>query len=108
MNGRAYGKAFAAAMLAVLLVLACLLLVSSQHRARGLFVELGRLQLQAKDLEAEGNRLRIELGRAAQPAAVAAAARNLGLRPTESKQTVFLPQAAPLDVAAAAAAGTPP
>jgi cell division protein FtsL len=108
MNGRAYGKAFAAAMLAVLLVLACLLLVSSQHRARGLFVELGRLQLQAKDLEAEGNRLRIELGKAAQPAAVAAAARSLGLRPTESRQTVFLPQAAPLDVAAAAAAGTPP
>jgi cell division protein FtsL len=108
MNGRAYGKAVAAAMLAVLLVLACLLLVSSQHRARGLFVELGRLQLQAKDLEAEGNRLRIELGKAAQPAAVAAAARSLGLRPTESRQTVFLPQAAPLDVAAAAAAGTPP
>jgi cell division protein FtsL len=108
MNGRAYGKAVAAAMLAVLLVLACLLLVSSQHRARGLFVELGRLQLQAKDLEAEGNRLRIELGKAAQPAAVAAAARSLGLRPTESRQTVFLPQAAPLDVAAAAAASTPP
>jgi cell division protein FtsL len=108
MNGRAYGKAVAMAMLAVLLVLACLLLVSSQHRARGLFVELGRLQLQARDLEAEGNRLRIELGRAAQPAAVAAAARGLGLRPTESRQTVFLPQAAPLDVAAAAAAVTPP
>jgi cell division protein FtsL len=94
-------------MLALLLVLACLSLVTSQHRARGLFVELGRLQLQARDLEVEGNRLRIELGKAAQPAAVAGAARNLGLRPTESKQTVFLPQVAPVDLAAAAAARTP-
>ncbi len=105
MTGRAFGNTAAAALIALLLVLACLSLVTSQHRARGLFVELGRLQLQAKDLEAEGNRLRIELGKAAQPAAVAGAARNLGLRPTESKQTVFLPDAAPVDLAAAAADG---
>jgi cell division protein FtsL len=104
-TGRAFGNTAAAALIALLLVLACLSLVTSQHRARGLFVELGRLQLQAKDLEAEGNRLRIELGKAAQPAAVAGAARNLGLRPTESKQTVFLPDAAPVDLAAAAADG---
>jgi len=103
MTGRAIGNTAAVVLLALLLVLACLSLVTSQHRARGLFVDLGRLQLQAKDLEADGNRLRIELGKAAQPAAVAAAARNLGLRPTESKQTVFLPEAAPADLAAAAA-----
>jgi len=101
----AIGNAAALLLLAVLLVLACLSLVTSQHRARGLFVELGRLQLQAKDLEAEGNRLRIELGKAAQPAAVAAGARSLGLRPTESKQTVFLPEAAPINLAAAASGG---
>jgi cell division protein FtsL len=105
MTGRAFGNTASAVLLALLLVLACLSLVTSQHRARGLFVELGRLQLQAKDLEAEGNRLRIDLGKAAQPAAVAGAARNLGLRPTESKQTVFLPDAAPVDLAAAAADG---
>lgn len=107
MSGRAFSHSAAVLMLALLLVLACLSLVTSQHRARGLFVELGRLQMQAKDLEAEGNRLRIELGKAAQPAAVAGAARNLGLRPTESKQTVFLPEAAPGDLAAAAAERTP-
>jgi cell division protein FtsL len=101
MSRRAFGAITAIALPASLLVLACLSLVSSQHRARGLFVELGRLQVQAKELEADGNRLRIELGKAAQPAAVAAAARNLGLRPTESKQTVFLPQAAPADLAVA-------
>ena len=106
MTGRAISDTAAVFVLALLLVLACLSLVTSQHRARGLFVELGRLQLQAKDLEAEGNRLRIELGKAAQPSAVAGAARNLGLRPTDSKQTVFLPEAAaPVDLAAAAAAG---
>jgi len=106
MMGRAISDTVAVFVLALLLVLACLSLVTSQHRARGLFVELGRLQLQAKDLEAEGNRLRIELGKAAQPSAVAGAARNLGLRPTDSKQTVFLPEAAaPADLAAAAAAG---
>lgn len=106
MRRPAIGNAAALLLFTALLVLACLSLVTSQHRARGLFVELGRLQVQAKDLEAEGNRLRIELGKAAQPAAVAAAARSLGLRPTESKQTVFLPQAAPIDLAAAAAGGT--
>jgi cell division protein FtsL len=104
MTGRAISNTAAVFVLALLLVLACLSLVTSQHRARGLFVELGRLLLQAKDFEAEGNRLRIELGKAAQPAAVAAAARGLGLRPTESRQTVFLPEAAaPVDLAAAAA-----
>ena len=108
MNSRPMGNAAAMAIPAVLLVLACLSLVTSQHRARGLFVELGRLQLQAKDLEAEGNRLRIELGKAAQSSAVAAAARNLGLRPTESRQTVFLPEAPlPADLAAVAATGAP-
>jgi len=103
MTARAISVTAAVLMLASLLVLACLSLVTSQHRARGQFVELGRLQLQAKDLEADGNRLRIELGKAAQPSAVAGAARNLGLRPTESRQTVFLPEAAPVGLAAASA-----
>ena len=102
MSGRTGGAVAMVLLLALLLVLACLALVTSQHRARGLFVELGRLQVQARDLEAEGNRLRIELGKAAQPAAVAAAARGLGLRPTESRQTVFLPEVGTAEVAVAA------
>lgn len=93
-------------LLALVLVACCLGLVTSQHRARGLFVDLGRLQAQAKELDAEGSRLRIELGKASQPAVVAAAARNLGLRPTEARQTVFLPEAAPLDLAVAAGGAT--
>jgi len=100
---RAVPSGIAAILLfAAVLVVACLSLVTAQHRSRGLFVELHRLQAQAKELDAEGNRLRIDLGKAAQPVAVAAAARQLGLRPTESKQTVFLPEPAVVDVAAAA------
>lgn len=79
--------------LALLLVFAALSLITAQHRARGLFVELGRAQAQSRELEHDGARLKIELGRAAQPAAVAQSARALGLRPTEGAQTVFVPGA---------------
>jgi cell division protein FtsL len=106
MSGRVKGTGAVTGLLALLLVAACLALVTAQHRARGLFVELGRLHLQAKELEAEGNRLHIELGKASQPAAVATSARNLGLRPTDSKQTVFLPEAVATDLAAVANRGS--
>ncbi len=107
MSRQPRGGAAAILLFALLLVVASLSLVTAQHRSRGLFVELGRLQAQAKELEAEGNRLRIELGTAAQPAAVAFAARQLGLRPTESKQTVFLPEPTAGDLVAASAEGRP-
>lgn len=86
-------------MIAALLVASGLAAVTAQHRARSLFVDLERAQQQAKALEAEGNRLRVELGRASQPATVEAAARALGLLPVDAARTVFLP-AAP-DAAAA-------
>jgi cell division protein FtsL len=80
-------------LVAALLVASGLAAVSAQHRARTLFIDLERAQQQGKALEAEGNRLRIELGRAAQPATVEAAARALGLRPVDAARTVFLPAA---------------
>lgn len=80
-------------VLGALLVLASLSLVSAQHRSRSLFVDLERAQQQAKLLEAEGDRLRIELGRASQPSQVEAAARQLGLKPVDGKAVVFLPGA---------------
>ncbi len=73
------------------LVACSLALITSQHRARGLFVELERAQQLAQQLEAEGNRLRVELGRASKPASVESAARQFGLRPVDSSRTVFLP-----------------
>jgi cell division protein FtsL len=78
-------------VLAGLLVASALLLVTALHRSRNLFFEMERLQRQARVLEAEGTRLRIELGRAGQPAAVEASARALGLKPIDGKRTVFLP-----------------
>jgi len=89
-------------VLAALLVAAALSLITAQHRSRGLFVDLERAQQQARLLEAEGDRLRIELGRAAQPASVEAAARQLGLKPVDGKAVVFLP-AVPAASAAAPA-----
>lgn len=73
------------------LVASSLSLITSQHRARGLFVELERAQQQAQQFEAEGNRLRVELGRVSQPATVEAAAHQLGLRAVDSARTAFLP-----------------
>jgi cell division protein FtsL len=98
MSKRQAGSLIAIVLPAVLLVLSSLSLVTAQHRARSLFVELDRTNRHTRELETDGNRLRIDLGKAAQPAAVAAAARALGLRPTEAKQSVFLPTPAPEDL----------
>ena len=78
-------------LLGVALVLSAFGLVTAQYRTRTLFVDLDRLQQRAAALDAEGNRLRIEQARNAQPAAVEAAARRLGLKPIDTKETVFLP-----------------
>jgi cell division protein FtsL len=82
------------ALIAVLLAASALSLVTAQHRARSLFIDLERAQQQARALDAEGDRLRVELGRASQPAAVASAARQLGLKPVDAAQVVFLPASA--------------
>ena len=77
------------------LLVACAMgLVTAQHRARGAFVDLERAQQRARELTAEGDRLRIELGRIAQPAAIEAAAREMGLRPLDPSRAVLLPAAA--------------
>jgi cell division protein FtsL len=79
---------------ALLLFASALSLVSARHTARSLFVDHERAQRQARQLDAEGDRLRIELGRAAQPAAIESAARGLGLKPVDGARVVFLPPAA--------------
>lgn len=77
-----------------LLVGSSLSLVTAQHRARTLFVDLERAQQQAKQLDAEGDRLGVDLGRASQPAVIEAAARELGLKPVDGNRLVFLPATA--------------
>jgi len=82
-----------AAFLAALLMASALALITAQHRARGLFAELEMTQQQTAQDEAESNRLRIDLGRASQPAAVEAAARQMGMRPIDADRTALLPPA---------------
>lgn len=78
-------------LLAALLVASALGAITAQHRARGLFVDLEREQQRARQLKAEGERLKVELARAAQPAAVETAARAQGLRPADAAHTATLP-----------------
>ena len=82
------------AVQAALLMASALSLITAQHRARDLFADLEAAQQLARTSEAEGNRLRIELGRASQPAAIEAAARQLGMRPIDPDHTALLPPAA--------------
>lgn len=84
MNGRVLPVLLATALFACALAL-----VTAQHRARSLFIDLDRAQQQARALEADGERLRVELGRVAQPGAVAAAARQLGLKPIDPARTIY-------------------
>ncbi|HXF45205.1 MAG TPA: cell division protein FtsL [Burkholderiaceae bacterium] len=86
MNARAL-----AIVLALALAASAFGVVTAQHRTRSLFVELERAQQRAAALAAEGNRLRVEQARLLQPAAVDAAARQLGLKPIDAAHTVFLP-----------------
>lgn len=95
------------ALVVLLLVAASFSLVTAQHRARSLFVDLERAQQQARQLDAEGDRLRIELGRASQPAAIESAARELGLKPVDGGRVVFLPAAVAAAPAPAAATTEP-
>jgi cell division protein FtsL len=80
-------------LLATALMVSALSLVTSQHRARELFADLEAAQQLGRQSEAESSRLRVELGRAGQPAAVEAAAHQLGMRPIDPEHTALLPPA---------------
>lgn len=98
MSGRALW-----AVLVMILVACALSLVTAQQRARNAFIDLERAQTRERDLTAEGDRLRIELGRLSQPAAIESAARGQGLRPLEPANTVLLPVTLPAALPANAA-----
>jgi cell division protein FtsL len=77
-------------VLGLLLFGSALALVTAQHRARALFIDLERAQQQAKQHEVEHDRLKIELARLSQPAYVEAEAKRVGLKPVDGNRTVFL------------------
>ena len=81
-------------VLAAFLMVSAMSLVTSQHRARDLFADLEAAQQLGRQTVAEASRLRIELGRAGQPATIEAAARQLGMRPIDPEHTALLPPAA--------------
>jgi cell division protein FtsL len=89
-------------MLGLALFGSALALVTAQHRARALFIDLERAQQQAKQHDVEYDRLKIEVARLSQPAYVETEARRIGLKPVDGSRTVFLNL--PAAVAAAPAA----
>lgn len=76
---------------AMALVACALALVTAQQQARNAFIDLERARGQHRQLLAQGDRLRIELERLAQPSAIEAAARRMGLRALDPARTVLLP-----------------
>jgi cell division protein FtsL len=77
-------------LLALALFVCSLALVTAQHRARSLFVDVERAQQQARQHDIDYDRLKIELARLSQPAYVEAEARRLGMKPVDASRTVYL------------------
>lgn len=82
-------------LLGLLLFASALSLVTAQHRSRSMFIDLERAQLEAKRLDVEHDRLRIDQSRLSQPAYVEAEARKLGLKPIDAARTSYLTLPAP-------------
>ena len=77
-------------LLGIALFVSALALVTAQHRSRSLFIDVERAQQQARQLDIDFDRLKIELARLSQPAYVEAEARRLGMKPVDGSRTVFL------------------
>ena len=79
-------------LLLVVLTLAAIAMVSSQHRARKLFVELEREQERARALEVEYTQLQLEQSTWAMHSRVEKlAAQRLRMRAPEAKRTQLVP-----------------
>ncbi|HVL59590.1 MAG TPA: cell division protein FtsL [Burkholderiaceae bacterium] len=80
------------AVLLLTMLLSCaLLLVTSQHRARKLVIELERAQAQSRHYDVEWNRLQLEQTQLARHALIdAVARRDLGMAPLAPERTLYL------------------
>lgn len=75
------------------LVLCALLLITTQHKARKLFVELQKEQASAKQLEVEWGQLQLEQGTWATHSRIERMAmRELQMRAPVAERTVVIPQ----------------
>ena len=78
-------------LVAVLLVISALGLVTSQHRARKQFVELERVQTQARALEVQWNQLVLEQSELTRSALIdSKARRSLAMQPVRAERTLHL------------------
>lgn len=77
-------------LVGLMLFASALSLVTAQHRSRSTFIDLERAQLDAKRLDVEYERLRIDQARLSQPSHVEAEARKIGLKPVDASRTIFL------------------
>lgn len=78
-------------LLAGLLVVCALGLVTSQHRARTLFIDLGHARNQARQLDVHWNRLQLDQTRLATAALINTKAREgLSMRPADPQRTLYL------------------
>lgn len=78
-------------VLSAALVTSALALVTSQYRSRELFARIELARQETRNLTADQTQLRVQLGRASRPAAVAAGAERLGMRPITPADIVLLP-----------------
>jgi cell division protein FtsL len=77
--------------LAAMLVVAALLLVTSQHRARKLSTELERAQGQMRELDVRYSQLQLEISRLAKPSLVDSRVRKeLKMIPLSPERTLYL------------------
>ena len=80
-------------LIGVLLVVAALALVTSQHRARKLFIELERTQAAARQLDVEWNQLQLQQTQLTKHSLIdAAARRDLKMQPVSPARTLYLLQ----------------
>jgi cell division protein FtsL len=83
-------------VLLAILIMCGLALVTSQHQARKLYVELQKEQELAKQLEVEWGQLKLELSTWAMHARIEKiAARDLGMRAPPVSRVQMLPDRAP-------------
>ncbi len=78
-------------LLAAVLVVCALGLVTSQHRARRLFVDVERAQAQARQLEVQWDQLQLEQSTLATSSLIEAKARKgLSMQPAPPQRTLYL------------------
>ncbi|MGS0741299.1 cell division protein FtsL [Glaciimonas sp. GG7] len=79
------------ALLTLILVLCALALVNSQYKARQLFIELGRAQSQARQLDIEWSQLQLDQSTLGKNARIEASARrDLNMVPLTPQRTQYL------------------